>query len=568
MKIFLISVAVFGVIGTNTAVIGSISVSSEFLSTVRVGDFRDILVTVPKPGFLGSTRELPPWYRKGVPKQAVDFETKTVRITVIEIANINRGIRIIMELSKVGSKAHANKQPSHDKTKPLYFAYLDIRNNSMSIAGDVRIRAKLRDGTEPSIVGMTPASIYRMTSSGIPFPLIATVPLSWCQSSTLLKGSMFSSKKQPLFHEELNSLSKDRDQSVFRVSVLQSLKVIYNDKTKSDTQKVPDNLTRSDGDGWTPLERSLASDAELIRYLSSDGKELTKHVLEGAGRYTFLAEEIQTWKNDQDWLWYSMERRDPDGNLMIRCKQIVNKNPDELIEIESKLPLSENTQKEIEVQSRGATHQHDSFYINPISDQGIEISIINSKSPAKNRKGAWFINYRGTDKRANRAVSVIGEKQTVILPGTHKLGGEILLRYLLKKGSSLPWAYISEVGKQQITFPEDAEIIISPNDIVDANVVFRDKTRLEKPGKLGLFYKKTSNIPLFSLKIDKINEANTSNYCFCVATGAYHAWLLNEKDEKHTYLGQVTVTNEPNKTYTLPVSGVAQEEVNSQVGPG
>jgi hypothetical protein len=62
-----------------------------------------------------------------------------------------------------------------------------------------------------------------------------------------------------------------------------------------------------------------------IRYYDPVSKSVSSEEGSGLKKMRLAVSEIHVWNRDEDWLWDRMERRDADGNLVMRCQVIRRK---------------------------------------------------------------------------------------------------------------------------------------------------------------------------------------------------------------------------------------------------
>ncbi len=178
-----------------------------------------------------------------------------------------------------------------------------------------------------------------------------------------------------------------------------------------------------------------------------------------------------------------------------------------------------------------------------------------------------FANYCIGEKMHKFSTTLLPSIETVTI-GNGNLdpkGGELLLQVLTEEKEPALF-YVSTIRRNSINISKETDITINPEDLFNINVVLSNLFKVKIGRRLGLYFKKESQIPLFVLNLNDSTKMKPFVYSVKAAPGTYHAWSLNKNDEKQAYLGQITISNEPNKTYTLPVSEVVQEEVDSQVG--
>jgi hypothetical protein len=94
-------VVILFVVAFNFSCPGDVS-QSDPNDFFKVGDYRDIEILTPKRGFIGAPSDasgLPP--RWGLPKTEKDFDSKYLRITVLQIKKLKNSTRVDFSLDKI-----------------------------------------------------------------------------------------------------------------------------------------------------------------------------------------------------------------------------------------------------------------------------------------------------------------------------------------------------------------------------------------------------------------------------------------------------------------------------------
>ena len=259
------------------------------------GDYRDIEVMFPKPGFVGARH--PPiamLFRKKVPSSKDDFLYKYVRITIVKKIKFNDSIRIVLRLDEIDPngvfvKRYGGMRNKIGYHKPLHYAYFDVKPSGCEVVGYVSSRGiSIPNHKEP---GELRSNILNTTSgSGIKFPLISTLPPA------------------------LNSHENYKDNSwMHKVGG-----VVYTDATRLDApyyMKIHSSLLLR-------VFPSMKVKQQDIRYYSVNDKTLSKAKKTNSIEVIISAKETQLWGKFDDWLWESMTRTDAKGNITMRCKQL------------------------------------------------------------------------------------------------------------------------------------------------------------------------------------------------------------------------------------------------------
>ncbi len=183
--------------------------------------------------------------------------------------------------------------------------------------------------------------------------------------------------------------------------------------------------------------------------------------------------------------------------------------------------------------------------------KGVDLVISDFSKEYLSSGWQWLIQYDNGIQSKKLIFPILRGKQKVAVLQEGMTKGEILVS-VRKERTVLPWVYIENVKTQEIMIPQQANIIIDPETIIGVSITIREGSGLETGGCLGLFHSKKSRIPLFNFELDKIAKKDQGKVAIKVAQDTYHAWLLNNNNEKQSYLGQLEITNEPGKEYQLP----------------
>jgi len=259
----------------------------------RIGEYRDIEIMVPKPGFIGSPPSAsahPP--RKAVPSSNEDFLYKYVRITVIKKINLKKGNRIVFKLDEIDPNGtfvtYYESGGGDGYHEPIYYAYLDLKPTGCKMIGTVRAIPETRNNKQQE--ELVHGILNRCTRSGIEFPLTFTFP--------------------PVFNPHENF----KDNSWMHGDYA----IVYTGATKRDApyyRRINSSLLRK-------VEPSMEIKEENIRYYSDNDKILSETKKAGSVSVIISTKETQIWEKSSAWLWSELERTDNDGNLIMRCRKM------------------------------------------------------------------------------------------------------------------------------------------------------------------------------------------------------------------------------------------------------
>lgn len=245
---------------------------------------RDIEVVVPRPGFIGSNH--PSGRPLVVPRWPVDYDRKYVRITVEEKYPIDNGIRIVLKLDETDPNGIVKSHPdSHDDA--LFYAYLDVQPGHYNITGTLKGYHKMKEfrkRSEP--IG----KMLQASSRGIPFPLLSTLPLSLNPNEHFKDNSVYEPGRCAFVYGNIAHVENSSKKSVSIVILRKT-----NSSSKSSMEK---------------------------KYYTDKNKTISNTQSPDSVEMMYLYEENQKWSIQPDWLWEEMERRDSDGNIIMRCVQV------------------------------------------------------------------------------------------------------------------------------------------------------------------------------------------------------------------------------------------------------
>jgi hypothetical protein len=260
-----------------------------------VGDYVDMEVAYPKDGFVGA----PPYShayskREIMPVWDRDYSKKFIRVQIQNKVKFDGGFRVPMVIDEIDRDGNLVMYGQTDvkpgRHEPLFYAYLDYRSSTCRIIGSPWEMTKTPSGKEPEDLGW--GVLDREFRYDISFPLFLTCP--------------------PLLNKaNINSSMRYGVAVVFT----ESTKLAGNDDQVRQTKAVL--LKEADPNETIPKKH--------IRYYDPVSKSVSSEEGSGLKKMRLAVSEIHVWNRDEDWLWDRMERRDADGNLVMRCQVIRRK---------------------------------------------------------------------------------------------------------------------------------------------------------------------------------------------------------------------------------------------------
>lgn len=243
----------------------------------RVGDSKKLSVSVPKEGFVGappSPAAMPSGY-DGLPTKKEDFQTRRLRVEIIDKYPTLHGIRVVLRLDEI------DPPPSLASAGPVYYACVEIRPSGAEIYGEDHLVKR-----DEEVARGTFARGHR---HGLPFPLLLTCIPDFTGDARfdIQAGGMIG------------------DQITFFTEI------------EETPNTLPGKWVRA-----VYLHKAPHGDlkGEQIRYYDPSEKSLSDTPGSNRVKACVRATEIQRWGDSPDWLWKEMERFDKDGNLTMRCK--------------------------------------------------------------------------------------------------------------------------------------------------------------------------------------------------------------------------------------------------------
>ena len=247
-----------------------VSIAEEIYQVNTAANYE---VSSPKPGYLGGARfGTPPQWK--TPQSNDDYEKRFIRVRILGNRATAIGIRVVLKLDEVNEEGKLIKDG-------VYYAYVDISGNSF------RMISKAADDNDPR-----PHDGRR---SGIPFPLFCAMPPMLAFSDGV-RDSVAAYSVDPVngYYQlkEAPSASAD-DGRTCRIAT-----TAYQEYSATKHQQMPQRF-------FDPATRLIENK-------------------EGKGRIPLVEyfRETQVWRSSHRWLWDTMERRDIDNNVTLRCKRM------------------------------------------------------------------------------------------------------------------------------------------------------------------------------------------------------------------------------------------------------
>jgi len=158
------------------------------------------------------------------------------------------------------------------------------------------------------------------------------------------------------------------------------------------------------------------------------------------------------------------------------------------------------------------------------------------------------------DGQTERRFSVSDGK--LVLQGPNKLGGELAV-YIAEPNKPLRlWCYVRKLEKRQVTVPDDAELVVSDDRLVDASLSFaaEDAALLRNVRAVAFYTSPDSKQALFYWPVGtSLPKAGPAKVPVRITPGRYFVRAIVEKAGQLSYvpLGMLEVTAEKQKTYPL-----------------
>jgi len=148
------------------------------------------------------------------------------------------------------------------------------------------------------------------------------------------------------------------------------------------------------------------------------------------------------------------------------------------------------------------------------------------------------------------------------LMGPNKLGGDLMVGIMAMHGDQHlinvlhPWIYVENLQQRQLTVPDEADLVVSPDQLVDIKILLEDEqdewARLLK--KIFFFTTRKAKVPLFCVQIEQLNETE-SDYVINMPLlpGTYYpqGFIYDGQVGKWIPLGTLDISKEKGKVYSV-----------------
>jgi len=151
------------------------------------------------------------------------------------------------------------------------------------------------------------------------------------------------------------------------------------------------------------------------------------------------------------------------------------------------------------------------------------------------------------------------EEGIMTLMGPNKLAGDLMVG-VLPRGRIIttlrPWIYIKDLQKRELIVPDDANRVISKDELVDVQILLEvGQDEMAKSLKKIFFLPyRQAKVPLFCVLIQEQMRTD-SGYAIKMPMlpGTYYpeGFIYKQQVEEWIPLGSIEIGNEPGKTYTI-----------------
>ncbi|MHC4648515.1 MAG: hypothetical protein ACYTBJ_23905 [Planctomycetota bacterium] len=152
------------------------------------------------------------------------------------------------------------------------------------------------------------------------------------------------------------------------------------------------------------------------------------------------------------------------------------------------------------------------------------------------------------------------EEGIMILGGPNKLGGDLMVG-VAPRGRPVittlrPWIYIENLQKRELTAPDEADRVVSKDELVDIKILLGDgQDELANwLKKIFFFPYRQAKVPLFCVLIGEQNRTDRGYVIhMSILPEAYYlvGFIFDGQVEKRIPLGRLEITTQPGKAYTV-----------------
>jgi len=184
-------------------------------------------------------------------------------------------------------------------------------------------------------------------------------------------------------------------------------------------------------------------------------------------------------------------------------------------------------------------------------EEAEKITIKVSNLPQYSDVGQWVALY--AEGARHRSSYVPDAEGKFVINGPNKLGGELALAFSSReKLTRRCWAYIRKLAKRDVNLPEDADIVVTEEDVIEVYLSFEDKDKeaLAEYSVVALFESEQGKLPLFYSFLNSGEGFDHKKVKLEVVAGKYEARCIATR-EKEVSLGTLNISEEVGKVYSV-----------------
>jgi len=142
---------------------------------------------------------------------------------------------------------------------------------------------------------------------------------------------------------------------------------------------------------------------------------------------------------------------------------------------------------------------------------------------------------------------------TVVMEGPNALGGELFV--LLPRSPSRCWAYIKKLQTRSVTLPQDADLIVQEDKLVEVSILLNEKDlpRLAKYQAVSFYISAAAKLPLFGKSLRQLAALEgklSKKLSVKMLPGTYYV-RVGDPTQEEIVIGKVSVNAAGPNNYTV-----------------